>query len=485
MLALRERLFIRNHMRKRSILILAILATFFQVKAQYKIDIKIEGLADTTVLLGNFFGESTYVKDTATIDSDGQLTFEGNNKLEEGMYFIVLNKTRLFDFPVGDDQQFILKTKAPDYAEHMVVEGDINNKVYFDDIKFNIAQNAKAKPHVDIMRDSTSSEASKAEARKVLTQLNEEVSVHQQQIIDTHPNSITAKMFKANKNINVPDAPGGVDEQQFKYEYYKAHYWDNFELSDPVMLRLPTPIFKEKYNTYLDKLVYQHPDSLIKEIDALVNEAKSNEDTYKYAVWSAVIKYQYPEIMGLDEVYVHLYDKYFASGEMDFWANDQLKKNLKERADQLRNSLIGKPAPNLIMLDKDLQRKSLYDISSDYTVIYFFDPDCGHCKKETPKLVEFYNSSPFDVEVFAVSADTSMVKMKKYIKDMNMSWITVNGPRTITQPYQKLYDAMTTPTIYLLDRNKKIIAKKLPAERLEEFLTRYEAIETKNKPSND
>lgn len=472
-------------MIKRSIFLLSTLLAFVQAQAQYNINITIEGLSDTTVLLGNFYGESTYVKDTAQTDSNGTLQFQSDRNLEKGTYFIVLGKNRLFDIVIGDDQAFSLKTKMPDYAENMVVEGDLDNRVYFDDIKFNVAQNAMARPYVETMRDSTASSEAKAEAREVLTKLNEEVTAHQQQIIEKHPQTITAKMHRANKNIDVPEAPAGVDEQQYKYEYYKAHYWDDFDLSDPVMLRLPNPIYKEKYNTYLDKLVYQHPDSLIKEIDALVAQAKSNEDTYKYAVWSAVIKYQYPEIMGLDEVYVHLYDKYFASGEMDFWANEQLKKNLKDRADQLRNSLIGKPAPNLIMLDKDLKRKSLYDITSDYTVIYFFDPDCGHCKKETPKLVDFYNETTFDVEVFAVSADTSMVKMKKYIDDMNMNWITVNGPRTITEPYQKLYDAMTTPTIYILDKDKKIIAKKLPADRLDEFLTRYESLETKNKPQND
>ena len=72
--------------------------------------------------------------------------------------------------------------------------------------------------------------------------------------------------------------------------------------------------------------------------------------------------------------------------------------------------------------------------------------------------------------------------MKEYIDKMNMSgWINVNGPRTYTGLYQKQYDASTTPTIYVLNEEKKIIAKKLPAERLEEFLTRYEEVEAYEK----
>ena len=81
------------------------------------------------------------------------------------------------------------------------------------------------------------------------------------------------------------------------------------------------------------------------------------------------------------------------------------------------------------------------------------------------------------MQVYAVSADTSMVKMRDYIKEMNMKWITVNGPRTYVGPYQDLYDASTTPTLYVLDNQKKIIGKKIPAEKLEEFLTQYERIQ--------
>jgi peroxiredoxin len=196
-------------------------------------------------------------------------------------------------------------------------------------------------------------------------------------------------------------------------------------------------------------------------------------------VWMCMVKYQNPDIMGLDEVYVNLYDKYFATGEMNFWTNEKLRKDLKEQADRYRKSLIGNTGPNLIMQDSKLQPKSMYDIKNKYTILFIFDPDCSHCKEETPKLVDLYKSkkSKFDFEVYAVSSDTSMSKMKNYIKEMNMPWITVNGPRTYVGPYSDLYDALTTPTIYILDSRKKIIGKKLPVERLEDFFINHERVE--------
>src|SRR5688500_4498095 len=128
---------------------------------------------------------------------------------------------------------------------------------------------------------------------------------------------------------------------------------------------------------------------------------------------------------GLDEVYVNLFDQYFASGEMDFWATANVKSTFKKQADIFRKSLVGQTGANLIMLDANLKPRSLYDIRNRYTVLYFFDPECPSCKKETPKLRDFYNRKKFDVVVFAVSHDSSMMLMRKYIKDLDLRWITV------------------------------------------------------------
>jgi len=454
----------------------------------YKLDFRIEGLADTTFLLGNFFGESTYVKDTAQANSEGAFTFVGDQPLEQGMYFLVLNKTRLFDFVIGADQEFKMATRYPDYIPNLKITGDADNELFLKDMLFNAARNEEAKPYVDVVKDSTASQSEREKARKDLNAISAKVDTHIEQVISEHPNSVLAKIMKANRQVQVPDPPvleNGKVDSTWQYQYYKSHYWDNFDLADPTLLRLSQPVYRKKVEEYLDRLVIPDPDSVIQAIDAMVAVAGKNTDTYKYLVWSVTLKYQNPKIMGLDKVFVSLYDQYFASGEMDFWANDQLKKNLKERADQLRLSLIGMTAPNLIMQNTELQPRELHHMKNKYTVIYFYDPDCGHCKKETPQLKKFHEESKYDVGVYAVSADTSLVKMKDYIRNMGIAdWTNVNGPRTYTVSYQKQYDAMTTPTIYVLDERKKIIGKKIPAERLEEFLGQYERIEANRKNQN-
>ena len=461
-----------------TLLLIASVQCFAQ--SGYSIRFKVDGLKDTTAYLGYYYGESTFVKDTAHVNHTGDFVFDGKQKLPQGVYFLVLNRTRIFELVVGQNQNFSLHTSTADYVKNMKVTGDIDNKLFFENMLYNMARHQEAEPYIKVIQDSTLAEAQKKEAREAFARINEKVMAYQQKVIEEHPATLTARIFKANRPIQIPEPPTRADgtiDSTFQLKWYREHFFDNFDLADDALIRMPRPIYQEKINEYLDKLYAPQADTLRKALNIVIGKAKKNQETYKYAVWVSVLKFQNPEIMGLDEVFVHLNDTYFASGEMNFWANDQMKKNLKEHADRLRKSLIGQKGANLIMQDASLKPRALYDIKNKYTILYIFDPDCGSCKKETPKLVDFYNKKKFDVQVYAVSADTSMVKMRDYIKEMNLKWITVNGPRTYVGPYQDLYDANTTPTLYVLDNQKKIIGKKIPAEKLEEFLTQHERIQ--------
>ena len=117
----------------------------------------------------------------------------------------------------------------------------------------------------------------------------------------------------------------------------------------------------------------------------------------------------------------------------------------------------------------------MYNINAEYLILFFWDPDCGHCEQEIPKLKEFYDSfkEKYNLEIFSVCSDTSVVKWKKGIIKRGMNWINVDGPRTLTGDYHEQYDITTTPVIYILNRNKEIIAKHLRTDQIAQFLKNY------------
>jgi peroxiredoxin len=446
----------------------------------YKIDLKIKGLKDTTAYLGFYLQENFFVKDTAQVDGAGNFSYAGSKTLPQGVYFIILHQTRIFDLVVGPDQRFSLETSTEDYVKKMVVTGDDDNKVFFESSLFESGLNTEAQPFISTVKDSTLKEEEKKKARQHLTSINEKVTAYRQSIIEKYPLTLTARMMKAAKPIHVPDPPkkpdGSIDST-FQLRYYREHFFDNYNLGDEALLRLPKIFYWEKVNEYLTRLFVQHPDSLTKAIDGIVAVAKKNKDTYRFLVWKCLGTYQQPEIMGLDEVYVNLVDKYIATGEMDYWLDKKTIQNIKDYANKVRRAMIGRTAPNLIMQNENLQPRSLYDIKAKYTLIFFFKPTCGHCREEAPKLVQFYNSAKkkFTLEVFAVSTDTSMKEMKEFIHEMKTPWTTVNGPRSfIKTHFSDLYYAETTPTIYILDERKKIIARKLAVDQLSGFFENHE-----------
>ena len=466
-------------MRLSIVFALLILVGNVHAQTGYKLDFKIKGWKDTTVYLGYYMGELTYLRDTARSKA-GEFHFDNPKPLPQGVYFLVLNNSKVFDFVVSTDQRFELQADATDFMKTLSVTGDEDNKLFLENMRFNMEQGKKAEPLLAIIRDSTLVEEKKKEAREAFAKINTEVQEHQREMIKNHSTTLTARLLMATQTIEVPSAPKKPDgsfDSTFQLRYYRQHFFDKFNLADDALLRLPRPLYQEKIKEYLNKLYSPVPDSILKGIDFMVARAKQNPETYRYLIWNCMFLYQNPEIMGLDEVYVRVYDKYFASGEMDYWANAKFKQTVKDYADKLRSSLVGKTGSNLIMQDQNLQPRSMYDIKNKYTILWIFDPECGHCKQETPKLVEFYNKNKtkFDIEVYAVSSDTSLVKMKNFIKDMKMPWITVNGPRSyLPQHYSKLYYSETTPSLYILDRNHKIIAKKLPVKQLEDFFTQHE-----------
>ncbi|HOH99242.1 MAG TPA: DUF5106 domain-containing protein [Bacteroidales bacterium] len=447
------------------------------IKPAYRITVSIPNMPDSTIHLANYYGEKTYMTDTAKTNSRGIAVFEGSEPLPGGIYIVAAGKNRVFEFIVNQEQVMTFETSGPDYVANMHIKGSPENDLFFQYIRFNADKYKEAQPLQEQLKGKAADDEGVAEIREQLKKINEDVESHRLAIIANHPNTFLAAFFKAMKDPEIPPAPileNGREDSTFAYRYYRSHYWDNIDLSDERLLR--SPILHGKYEQYFDKVLIQHPDTIIKEADRLIALTRPNQEMFKYLVWLLTIKYETSKVMGFDAVFVHLIDTYYATGQA-FWINETVLNNIMERADILRPILLGKVAPNLIMLDTNERPVSMHAIKANYTLLYFWDTECGHCKKESPKLRDFYATarSTYGLEVFAVCADTSYAKMKKYIRDNELPWINVNGPRSLTGKYHDLYDIYSTPVMYLLDKDKKIVAKRLLTDQLASFLERYEA----------
>ncbi|MEO5600217.1 MAG: DUF4369 domain-containing protein [Cyclobacteriaceae bacterium] len=138
----------------------------------YRIQFKIDGLKDTTAYLGYYYGESTFVKDTAKVNHNGEFLFDGKQPLPQGVYFLVLEKTRIFEMVVGATQKFALETQTSDYVKHMKVTGDLDNTLFFENMVFNMERHKEAEPFIKTIQDSTLAEDQKKDARENFRKIN-------------------------------------------------------------------------------------------------------------------------------------------------------------------------------------------------------------------------------------------------------------------------------------------------------------------------
>ncbi len=457
-------------------------AAVFASDAAYKIEVKINKFKGDVCYLGYPYGDKKYLADTAKINDQGVFVFEGTKPLEGGLYFIYSPDNLYFDLVVAESK-FSIETDTLDFIQHMKTEGTTENKVFFDFQKF-MRDKQKVAGELSEKLKSTNDEPEKENLNTQLKELDTEVKSYRNGIFEEFPKTFTAKFIKSTIAIEVPESPkdetGKELDANFAYKYYKKHFFDNIDFSDSRMLR--TPNFYGKIEEYMEKLTVKQPDSIIESAHTIIEKARANNEVFRYCVVNLTYKYETSNIMGMDAVFVDLSENYYLSGQA-FWADSTLMAKITDRVDRLKPNLIGKQAPKMFLVDTLMRPVSLYSIQSDYIVLYFFDPDCGHCKKKTPVLKELYDTKLKDMGVAVVATDIKkeVDKWKKYIKEQDLNWINLSDPE-IRSNFRYEYNIETTPQIYILDSNKKIIAKKLDVEQIEEFIKKQ--IEFKSKSQN-
>ncbi|MCF8404826.1 MAG: DUF5106 domain-containing protein [Bacteroidales bacterium] len=447
----------------------------------YKIKIELEGAPDTVLYLANYYGDKTYLKDTAYIDKHGQFLFEGDSILPAGIYILAgQSNNKYFELIVDHYQHFALKAELKDMISTSEIKNSPENELFFAYIRQSMKTSNQIEQLKTERKEYQKEEDGYNRTGKKINKLEIKLKEYKDSLALANPGTLLAGIINAMKEIkpdSIPLAKNGLDDSLFAYNFYKDHYWDNFDLTDDRLLR--TPLFHHKLETYFGKVLYQVPDTIITEADKIIDMARPNKETFRYIVWYLTFKFETSKVMGFDEIFVHMVDNYYAKGEA-YWADSSLVKSLSKRSQELHNVLIGHPAKDLILLDTNERFKSLYREEAPYMVVLFYEYDCGHCRREIDALKKWYDNNEIGFQVFAVCTDTSLTKWKEFVKKKNLTWINVNGTRSVTPDYHQLYDINITPTIFLLDDKKKILAKRIKTDQLKPFLENYHKAKQRN-----
>lgn len=506
-------------------MIVSILAVGMSMAQGYKITVKIKNIPGDTIILGHHFNERLIPDDTVKLDKNGMGVFQGKEKLPGGMYFIFMPNRNYFDILIDGSQVFSIENDTTDFLKNIVITGSPENQCFVDYQRGLNQATDEYKRLQDQLEKVKGKEAKEKELKDQQAQVAKRVDEMYHNQLNNYPNQFFSKFLTATKDVQVPE---DITDQAKRFYYYKAHYFDNFDLSDPRLLR--TPIYQPKVEKYIENLCMQIPDSLIRETNMLVQKARQskNDELFRFMLVFLFNKYAKNETMYAENVYVSLAEIYSKEAK---WDTDSFKTQLSKKIAKKKNCLVGNISKDLMMkqlpnnnahidalrpsvdkmkeegvaveglkpdfedrrndvvriLDKFInqfgsQYVSVHKIPAKYKMIVFWEPDCSHCKEEMPKLFDFYRDTlmAMDCKVMAVYMNKSVDNFKELHRHVNKwfdyveekqfflaGWYNLFNP---FDQYRENFDVNSTPTFYLLDKKNEIIAKRLSFHQMYELM---------------
>jgi len=436
--------------------------------AQYDIKGNITGLSKSEVYLAHYFGYNQQViKDTVMANEAGEFHFKGKESLPKGLYLISFLKSKFIDVVI-EDPNFSFSLDTTDILKSISFANSSENTAFYSfQRKMNDLYTAINQPSLAPVQKQS---------------LSKEIQVFQNKWKADNAGLFVTKLIESSFDPEIPVYTGSLKSkadttkmQLYQYQYYKKHYFDGLDLTDERMVR--TPFLQRKLERFFKDLVVQDPDSIARESDLILAKAKDT-DIRRYIIYKIASTYENNPILGTEGAFVHLAEKYYI-GEPALWDSSTVRR-MKERVAIIKPLLIGKPFPKMSLTDVSGKELNIATLPFKYTIVFIYDPDCSHCKEETPKLFalnDYFKSKNIGVVASSIVRDKQA--WKNFIKEFKISsWI--NGIDIHTNPttgkdeyytdFKNTFDVYSTPVVYVLDQQKKIVGKRISVENLKDFI---------------
>jgi len=453
----------------------------FSLLAQnaYEIKVTLKPFKKQYIYLGHYYGKQLPIIDSVLLNDRSEGIFKGAKKLGGGIYLIGYpDRAHNFELLVDKNQKFSVVADTNNIRNLSFINSPENVAfIAYQDFMMKNGRQLEA-------LQKEKSAANTSDSTKIAAQIeviNGVVRKYRADIMAKDGNSLLPVLLKAMREPEVPkNDPAAKTDSLFAYRYFKNHFWDGVNFYDDRLVR--TPFFEGRIDKYFEQLVYPNADSVKKEMDWMLGYASISKDMQKFLLLKFINRYYNQKYMWEDAVFVHLFEKYISNKEYP-WLTTQGKKQITDRAYSLMANITGTPAANIELKNVEDKTTSLYEVDAPFTLVTIWDPTCGHCKETLPKLDSMYRAKwkGLGMKMFALAKETDGTKQTwlTFVKDHKLSdWIHVYYSKEEDKAriesgipgYSQLYDVQSFPTLYLLDKDKKIIGKKLTEEQVDEIL---------------
>ncbi len=436
----------------------------------YKINLNLESAANKQVFLAHHFVGNIFVDDTLQLNANGSGTISGDTLLPQGLYKIYMDDKTHFDFLLGADQEFTITNKTF-ISKDIQADGATETEEFITYIEF--LNNIKKEAAEINSKFKTATDTEKENLQGELSKLTPQLNNYWKNINKKYPNTFLAAFLMSNYVPELDQSTLALEIQQndslllmAKYYYQQKHYWDYLDYTNERFLY--TPLLKPKLETWFTKVLYQNYDSVRQPVFEFIESVKPNKRIFQFVTSWFLNSSINSKIMGMDALFVDLAKTYYLSGEA-FWATEKSMKLIRENVMFMERGLIGETAADLTLESVDGEFFNLHQIDKKLTVVIIYEPNCSHCKIFTPQLYNdiYLKYKDKGLETFAIYSMDNKEEWVDFLEKHKMwDWINVWDKEHVSR-FKISYDARKTPRIFILDENKKIIAKDLSIEQLD------------------
>ncbi|MFA6056765.1 MAG: thioredoxin-like domain-containing protein [Taibaiella sp.] len=436
----------------------------YKIEVNFKQDVK-----DEYVYLAHYYAKplpTIYKTDSAKVINKRKAIIETTDSTLGGIYMVLFdNRSKFAEFILQNGDEFSINVDTMNIPENITFKNSPENTRYVEYEKFLMGYGKKQRVYVEELK--TAKNAADTQAIKDRSaKTGKELTAYRKDYVKKYPGTFLASIFNA---LTIPEVPEGKHyiagtktiDSIYSYTYYKEHYWDKFDFNDNRLMN--TPIYDGRLDEYFNRLVLPLPDTMNMESDKLLAKTRNSKELFKYSLHWLAGNAERSKVMGMDEVFVHLVEKYYMRGDA-YWLDSAGLAKYEDRAKKIAPNVLGNTAPDLVMQDIwSLQDKTLSKEEGKYTMLVFWSKECGHCMKEIPQLDSLYNVAlkKKGVKVYSVSTEGDLTDIQKAVDKLKIKeWTNVVDANNKTE-YRSKYDIYSTPKVYLLDENKKIIGKGL------------------------
>jgi alkyl hydroperoxide reductase subunit AhpC len=448
----------------------------------YSITVTIPEFNNRVINLAHYYNKNVIWDRAVTLNDQGTGVLTDSVRLQGGIYVIYLTHPDYSFNVLIDDQQTFSVELFPDSASfnQPVFYGSSSNTMFYQHQGFMEDINKKIRS-LESVTGLQVKDGDRTNEGIGLIDLKRKAVNYEDSIIRNYPGSFFAEILAMSHQPATSQAFRRNAEDSVKQLYIKTHYWDHISFSDGRLVY--TPFFNDKLDQYFSNVLENKPDSVIKVVDQMLLYARADSVMSSFLLSKflyAGLNHSY----GWDDpVFIHIFEKFFANENYD-WLPPEEKAKITQKAYYLMGQMIGSASPEIDLPDTTGSIKSSYKIASKYLVVCFWDPMCHHCTETLPRLDSIYEEKWKDenIKILTVAIESSGSKKiwKEFIHDKHLEDWTNLYYSAVTDSvrlasgqkgYTDQYDVWYYPSFFLLDSEKRFLAKKFSFQQLMAFVS--------------